>query len=202
LGLVVEDRVKKVRLRAGIRLLLVGEHHFRVSSRMLSLEVPMFRRLVLIAGMFLFSICAAPAQTPSPDAMTAARDLVTTMKLSDQYKALLPTILLTLRPTLTQDRPEIERDYDAMMPAIADAFAPYYATMVDSIATVYANNFTAGELREIEAFYRQPAGQKLLEKSPALAQQSNQVGQDASRKAADDLRARLTEALRQKGHKL
>lgn len=134
--------------------------------------------------------------------MTAARSLVTAMKLSDQYKALLPAILLSLKPALAQDRPEIERDYNAMMPMIADAFTPYYSAMVDNIATVYASNFTAGELREIEAFYRQPVGQKLLEKAPTLAQQSMQVGQDASRKAAEDLRARLTEALRQKGHKL
>jgi hypothetical protein len=162
----------------------------------------MSRRLLIIAGMLVFSICAARAQTPSPDAMTAARSLVTTMKLSDQYRALLPGILLGLRPALTQDRPEIERDFDAMIPTIVDAFAPYYNRMVDNIATVYANNFTAGELREIEAFYRQPVGQKLLQKSAALAQQSNQVGQDSSRKAADELRARLTEALRQKGHKL
>jgi hypothetical protein len=74
--------------------------------------------------------------------------------------------------------------------------------MVDGAATVYASNFTAGELREIEAFYRQPVGQKLLAMSPAIAQQSAQVGQDIGRKAADDLRTRLTEALRQKGHKL
>jgi hypothetical protein len=160
----------------------------------------MSRRLLIIASVLVFSICAAPAQTPSPDAMTAARSLVTTMKLSDQYRALLPGILLGLRPALTQDRPEIERDFDAMIPTIVDAFAPYYNRMVDNIATVYANNFTAGELREIEAFYRQPVGQKLLQKSAALAQQSNQVGQDSSRKAADELRARLTEALRQKGH--
>ncbi len=162
----------------------------------------MSRRLLIIASMLLFSICASPAQTPSPDAMTAARSLVTTMKLSDQYKALLPAILLSLRPALTQDRPEIERDYDAMMPTIEDAFTPYYNAMIDDIATVYANNFTVGELRDIEAFYRQPVGQKLLEKTPALTQQSNQVGQDASRRAAEDLRTRLTEALRQKGHKL
>jgi uncharacterized protein len=163
----------------------------------------MSRRLLIIASMLVFSICAAPAQTPpSPDAMTAARSLVTTMKLPDQYRALLPGILLGLRPALTQDRPEIERDFDAMIPTIVEAFAPYYSAMVDNIATVYANNFTAGELREIEAFYRQPVGQKLLQKSAALAQQSNQVGQDSSRKAADALRARLTEALRQKGHKL
>jgi uncharacterized protein len=159
-------------------------------------------RLFITACLFLFSVSAAPAQTPSPDAMTAARSLVTTLKLSDQYKALLPGVLLGLRPALTQDRPEIERDYDAMMPMLVEAFAPYYSAMVDGAATIYANNFTVAELRELEAFYRQPVGQKLLAKSQALAQQSAQVGQDVSRKAAEDLRVRLTEALRQKGHKL
>lgn len=162
----------------------------------------MSRRLSIIAGMLLFSVCAAPAQTPSPDAMKAARGLVTTMKLTDQYKAILPGILLSLKPALVQDRPEIERDYDAMMPMITEAFTPYYAAMVDDIAAVYARNFTPGELREMEAFYRQPVGQKLLDKTQAVTQQTMQVGQDASRKAAEDLRARLTEALRQKGHKL
>lgn len=161
----------------------------------------MSRRLLIIASTLLLSICASRAQTPSPEAMTAARNLVTTMKLSDQYKALLPAILFGLRPALTQDRPEIERDYDAIIPTIVEAFAPYYTAMVNDIATVYANNFTVGELRDIETFYRQPVGQKLLEKAQALAQQSNQVGQDVSRKATEDLRARLTEALRQKGHK-
>ena len=162
----------------------------------------MARRLLLIACMFLFSVSTSSAQAPSPDAVSAARSLVTTMKLADQYKARLPAILLGLRPALTQDRPEIERDYDAMMPTVVEAFAPYSAAMVNGIAIVYANNFTADELRDIEAFYRQPLGQKLLAKSPAIAQQSAQVGQDISRKATDDLRARLTEALRQKGHKL
>ena len=134
--------------------------------------------------------------------MAAARSLVTTMKLADQYKALLPAILLGLRPALTQDRPEIERDYDAMMPMIADAFTPYYTSMVDGIAAVYATNFTAAELRDIEAFYRQPVGQKLLEKTPVISQQALAVGQEIGRKATEDLRQRLTEALRQKGHKL
>jgi hypothetical protein len=168
----------------------------------ISSEESMARRLSIIGCILLFSISGAPAQSPSPEAMTAARSLVTTMKLSDQYRALLPGVLLGLRPTLTQDRPEIERDFDAMMPMMVEAFAPYYTTMVDNVATIYANNFTAAELREIEAFYRQPVGRKLLDKSQVLAQQSAQVGQDASRKAAEEIRKRLTEALRQKGHKL
>jgi hypothetical protein len=162
----------------------------------------MFRSVLIALGLVLLAGHPSSAQTPPPDTMAAARSLVATMKLSEQYKALLPAILLGMRPALTQERPEIERDYDAMLPSITEAFAPYYATMVDGIAALYAANFTLAELQQIEAFYRTPAGQKLLEKAPAIALQSSQVGDEASRKAAADLRARLVEALRQKGHKL
>jgi len=162
----------------------------------------MVRRLLIAACLLLLLAPAARAETPAPDAMTAARSLVTTMKLADQYKALLPAILLGLKPALTQDRPEIERDYEAMMPMVVDAFTPYYTSMVDGIAAIYATNFTAAELRDIEAFYRQPTGQKMLERMPAISQQALAVGQEIGRKATEDLRQRLTEALRQKGHKL
>jgi hypothetical protein len=162
----------------------------------------MSRRLLIIAGTLLFSICASPAQTPSPDAMAAARSLVTTMKLPEQYKMLLPAILLGLRRTLTQDRPEIESDYDSMKPMVEAAFAPYYTAMLDDVAAIYANNYTVTEMRDLETFFQRPVGQKYLEKTPAVTEQIDKVTQDASRKAADDLRARLTEALRQKGHKL
>ena len=162
----------------------------------------MIRRLLIVACLLLLLAPVARAETPSSDAMTAARSLVTTMKLADQYKALLPAILLSLKPALTQDRPEIERDYETMMPMVADAFPPYYTSMVDVIPAIYATNFTAAELRDMEAFYRQPTGQKMLEKMPVISQQALAVGQEIGRKAADDLRQRLTEALRQKGHKL
>src|SRR5216683_987345 len=134
------------------------------------------KRLMIVGSVLLFSVGVARAQTPSPEAMAAARELVTTLKLSDQYKALLP--------------------------AVADAYTPYYNAMVDSIATVYANTFSVEELRQIEAFYRQPVGQKFLEKSQAILQQSAQIGEDTGRKAAEALRTSLTQLLRQKGHKL
>ena len=162
----------------------------------------MSRRLFVIASVLVFSISAASAQAPSPDAMTAARSLVTTMKLPEQYKALLPGIMLGLRRELTQDRPEIERDYDSMKPMVEAAFAPYYTAMLNDVAAVYASNFTVAEMRDMETFFQRPAGQKYLEKAPAVTQQTSRVTQDASRKAADDLRARLTQALREKGHKL
>jgi uncharacterized protein len=163
-------------------------------------------RLLIIAGIFsgmlLGLTCSAMAETPSPEALTAARSLVTTLKLSDRYKALLPAILLSIKPALVQDRPEIERDYDAMTTMIADVYTPFYNAMLDNAAAIFANTFTVDELHQIEAFYRLPVGQKFLQAQPAIVQQSMDAAQDISRKAAEEIRARLTEALRQKGHKL
>jgi hypothetical protein len=151
----------------------------------------MFRGLLIIASTLLLLVCAAPAQTPSPDAMTAVRSLVTTMKLPDQYKALLPGMLLSLRPVLTQDRPEIERDFDALLPTVTEASTPYFTAMVEDIAAVYASNFTVGEIREMEAFYRKPVGQKLLEKSSAITQQSSRARFNSRLAAARKLPARI-----------
>jgi hypothetical protein len=135
----------------------------------------------MIAGALLLLVCGAAAQTPSPEAMNAARKLVVTLKIADQYRALLPQLLLKLRPVVAQDRPEIEHDYDAMTAPGAEIYAPFFASMIDQIAAVYAASFTVDELRQIEAFYAQPAGRKFLEKSDALAQASAQIGQDVSR---------------------
>jgi hypothetical protein len=162
----------------------------------------MSRRLLAIAGTLLLLVGGAFAEAPSPEAMTAARKLVATLKIADQYRALLPQLLLKLRPVVAQDRPEIERDYDAMTAPGAEIYAPFFASMIDQIAAVYAASFTLDELRQIEAFYAQPAGQKFLAQSDALAQASAQIGQDVSQKAADQLKQRLIEALRRKGHKL
>ena len=161
----------------------------------------MSRLLLTIAGALLLLTCNASAQAPSPEAMEAARKLVVTMKIADQYRALLPQLLLKLRPVVAQDRPEIEHDYDAMTAPGAEIYKPFLDTMIDQMAAVYAASFTLDEIRRIEAFYAQPAGQKFLEKSDALAQASAQIGQDVSRKATDELKQRLTEALRQKGNK-
>jgi len=162
----------------------------------------MSRRLLTIAGALLFLVCGASAQAPSPEAMNAARKLVVTLKIADQYRVLLPQLLLKLRPVVAQDRPEIERDYDALTAPGSEIYAPFVASMIDQIAALYAASFTLDELRQIEAFYAQPAGRKFLEKSDALAQASAQIGQDVSQKAADELKQRLIEALRQRGHKL
>jgi hypothetical protein len=150
----------------------------------------------------MFVVHPARSQAPSPDALAAAKELVVTMRAADQLKTLFPLILQQLKPAIVQGRPEVEKDYDTSMPQIVAAANARMVEFVDAIATVYAAHFTADELRQIGDFYKGPVGQKFLQNMPKIMQDSMSVGQKFGESLAEDMRSRMTDELRKKGHKL
>jgi uncharacterized protein len=64
------------------------------------------------------------------------------------------------------------------------------------IAPVYAQHFTVEEMKEIIAFYKTPAGKKMVEKQPAMMQQTMMLGQ----KWGMELEQKITTILKEKGH--
>ena len=158
----------------------------------------------LIAGLTLVVLASgsARAQTPAPDAMTAARELVTTMNAADQFKALLPIILKNLKPAIVQGRPEVDRDYDTIMPILLGGMAARVNEIVDEITALYARTFSADELREVTAFYHGPVGQKFLQKQPVIMQESMAIGQKFGQSVAAEMQSRIVEELRKRGHKI
>jgi uncharacterized protein len=153
------------------------------------------------AGLLLCASPAAAQGVPTPE-MAAARELVTLMRMPDQFKAMLPQIMQVLRPTIVQGRPEVEHDVDIIIPVLLQTANARVAELTDQIAPVYARHFTADELRTLVAFYRQPLGQKLLEKMPVLLQEGMALGQAWGQKIAAEMQNRLIEELRKKGHKI
>jgi uncharacterized protein len=162
------------------------------------------RATFFTACLAALALLAAPAaaQSPAPEARASARELVETMRAVDQMKLIMPMILQQLKPAIVQGRPEVERDYDAALPLVLEAMGGRLGELVDAIAVIYANNFSADELRQVTAFYRTPVGQKFLEKLPAITQQSLAVGQKFGQQLASDLRERMVEQLRKKGHNI
>jgi hypothetical protein len=158
---------------------------------------------VLIAWMAALVLVAAPAaaQSPSPEAQASAKELIETMRVVDQMKTMMPMIMQQLKPMIVQGRPEVERDYDASLPVVLEALAGRMSELVDSMALIYAASFSADELRQITAFYRTPVGEKFVQKLPAITQQSMAAGQQFGQRLAVDLRDRMLEQLRQRGHK-
>src|SRR6478752_2904890 len=101
------------------------------------------------------TICllAAGPQSPSPDTLAAARELIVTMRAADYFKTILPAIVQQLKPAIVQNRPQVERDYDAIMPLMLESMNARVNEIIDQVAALYARNFTVAELNEVVAFY-------------------------------------------------
>jgi len=161
------------------------------------------RMLALFVALILLPAMPAAAQTaspsPAPESLAAAKELVLTMRLTKQYEAILPAIITALKPSIVQGRPEVDRQYDALVPILLDGFRSRLSEMSDAIAVIYANNFSTEDLQAIIAFYKTPAGQRMLEKLPSLTQQTLTVGTKFGQAVGEDLRKRMIEELRKKG---
>jgi uncharacterized protein len=157
---------------------------------------PLFGALVLHV---FFSLGLAQAQAPAPEAIAAARELVETMHLNDQYNAIVPGIFKNLKPAIVQGRADVERQYDALSPAIIDAFRQRVSEMSDAAAVVYAKNFSIEDLHALNDFYKTPTGQRLLQKLPTISQEMMGAGMKFGQSIGGEVQRRMIEELRKKG---
>jgi cytochrome c-type biogenesis protein CcmE len=73
------------------------------------------RLLVGVATMhLLLATGVVRAQSPSPEALAAARELMQNMHLDEQYKAVLPALFKNMKAVIVQGRAEVERQYEAL----------------------------------------------------------------------------------------
>lgn len=141
----------------------------------------------------------SPPPAPPPAAnLAAARELVQVMKSTDQFKALLPTIFEGLKPAFVQGRPEVAKEYDAIMPIIIEGAAQRLAGFADLLAGIYARNFSVDELHDLTAFYHSPTGQKLITRQPVIARASMLAGQQFGQALVTDLKEKIAEELKKR----
>ena len=165
----------------------------------------MRQAIVAAFAAVFFTISPLQAQTqptlpPPAENLAAARELVQVMRATDQFKALLPTIMQALKPAFVQGRPEMEKDFDAILPAINDVAARRVNELAEALAVIYASNFSVAEIHDIAAFYRSPTGQKLLVQQPVIAHESVVAGQRWAQTLSSELREAIGEQLRKRGH--
>src|SRR6516162_10995978 len=100
-------------------------------------------RSLIVAAIAAALFAAGPvrAQTPAtsiaPENLAAARDLLRAMKAADQYKAMVPTLLANLKPTIVQNRPEVEKQYDAMMPTLQQHEMQRVDELTEAVVGIY-----------------------------------------------------------------
>ncbi|MBU3077717.1 DUF2059 domain-containing protein [Sphingomonas quercus] len=154
---------------------------------------------------------AAPAARPADPATAAlARELVATMGLRQTMQATMDRTLADLRAgnaiSAQLDRNANIRLERAKNPQAWDAaigrIGAKQAAMMQKVLTdmqpeiearsiqIYANNFTAAELRELLAFYRTPLGKKITSRLPEISAETTRwVQQEIPRRIAPAMQA-------------
>ena len=70
------------------------------------------------------------------------------------------------------------------------------------VARTYARHFTEAELKDIVAFYKTPAGKKMIAQEPAAIQESLKAAQQWANEFSDTVLRRFRTEMEKKGHKL
>jgi uncharacterized protein len=155
----------------------------------------------LLVGVLGFAGPAA-SQAPSEESLKTATELLQAIRAADQMRAIFPMTVQQLKPIIVQKNRAAERDFDALAPAMTDLINARMNELIAAMAGVYAQNFTADEMRQLTAFFRTPVGEKYLDKSPLLVQESMAIGNRFGQQTAGELERRIKDELRKRGHKI
>ena len=125
-----------------------------------------------LLGLLLLALSVAlpaRAQEPSPETMTAARDLSAIMT-GDTITQLTAAMANQIWPSIEQQLgakvdaatlAEIRAEFEGSLKA-------FTAEVMKDAPEVYARHFSAQELRDMVAFYKSPTGSKALHEMPKV----------------------------------
>lgn len=72
---------------------------------------------------------------------------------------------------------------------IMQKFLSHKEDMLNDFAALYAETFTATEMKEVTAFYKSGTGAKFIAQMPALMQKGSQIGMKYSQKVIEEMEA-------------
>ncbi len=130
---------------------------------------------------------AAHAEAADADRLAAAKDLMEITGAAKQFDIVLPLIMQQIENAFVQLKPEHADVIKEIFKLASTKFSERKQEAFDQVAIVFAEAFTAGEIREIVAFYRTPVGAKLIKAQPEIAQKTLAIGQAWGRKIGQDI---------------
>jgi len=133
------------------------------------------KRFKLLLAMLMFCIAAKAQTNITPSHLKAAEDVLKAAGADTLFKASMTSILKQSSENLPEEKRAIYMD-------VMNKFIAKYINweiLRDQTASLYAQEFTEKELKDIIAFYNSPTGKKLNQKQPILLQKGATLGQQA-----------------------
>jgi len=142
---------------------------------------------------------AAHSQQPSAAALSTAKEIVTVTGATALFNPLIAGVIEQAKLLFLQQNPSLSKDLNEITTKMRNDLAPRFDELVNFVALNYATYFTEQELKDVLAFYKSPAGKKLISEQPKVVDASMKFAQDWANKLSDQVIAQMREELKKRG---
>lgn len=140
-------------------------------------------RLMTLAAAVFFAValtCPASAEDTSPATdparLAAARDLMDVTRVTNQLDGMIEAMTQGFAKGAKADSSEAGKKVSEEFQAAMKKFLSYKEDMLRDFAGLYAETFTADEMKQVADFYRSGTGAKFVQLAPGLMQKGAQIG--------------------------
>jgi hypothetical protein len=153
-------------------------------------------RSLLISGLLAaFMFCLHPTGATAqkggsdPERIAAAKDLLDATGVAKQMDGMMQAMSKGFERGATSSGGSASgKAATQQFNVFLDKFAAYRQPMLDDFAALYAERFTAEELKSIADFYRSGAGARFIAVMPELMQAGSQIGMRYAEKVMADIK--------------
>lgn len=143
---------------------------------------------------------AARAQTPA--AVALAKEVVVLKGGAAMFDPLIPGVIERAKENFVPTNPQLIGELNQVAAQLNKEYGAKRGEVINEVAKVYAQHFTEADLKEILAFYKSPAGRKMITEEPKAIDQSLKVAQDWATKFSQVVLERFRTEMKKKGHDL
>lgn len=162
------------------------------------------RRFVVVLLMVLF-VASSGARADDASKRAKAEELFTLLHMDQLMDQLTKSVMQQVQ-TMTQSMPGADQATPEQKKLVAD-FQQRVLDLVNrrlgwkalepDFINLYATTYTEEDLDAIIAFYKSPAGQKMLEKTPELMTKSTQLTQQRMREVQPEFNQMIQDFMKQ-----
>lgn len=149
--------------------------------------------IATVLSFFLFAFSPAFAQDASPgqdaERLAAAREMMEVTGVTRQLDGMITAMTQGFAKGANADNSAQGKQMSAEFESLMQKFLGYKADMLKDFEVLYAESFTAAEMKEVSAFYRSGTGAKFITMMPALMQKGSEIGMKYSQKMMQEMGA-------------
>ena len=160
------------------------------------------KRTMQLAAIGVALVASSPtaySQQPTAAAIASAKELVTITGATTLFNPLIAGVVEQAKLLFLQQNPTQSKELNEIAAKIRADLQPRFVELSNEVAKIYATHFSEQELKDLLAFYKTPAGKKLIIEQPKVADESLKFAQTWANTLSDQVIGMMRQELKKRG---